>query len=90
MSRRDLLDRAQPQDAEKSPDLAEQEHAGFRPETPPGTSASERPHDANAAKTTGETATDEQRRRLNPKRDPARFRPRDEGGATPSRGGGRR
>jgi len=82
MNRRDLLDRAQPQDVDKAPDLAAQEQAGFRPRAQRGREA--RHPEASASADASEPSSHAERRRLNPKRERATFRPRDEGGATPS------
>jgi hypothetical protein len=93
MSRRDLLDRAQPQDIEKSPDLARQEQAGFRPEAAQETHEADKGSKTAAPPSPGGDASkasktsDAERQRLNPKRERAAFRPRDEGGSTPSPSG---
>lgn len=83
MKRRDLLDRAQPQDVDKSPDLAAQEQVGFRPRTEQQARGA-RAHVTSASTGIGDKASDAERRRLNPERERAGFRPRDEGGATPA------
>jgi len=82
--RRDLLDRAQPQDREKSPDLEHQQQAGVRPRTPESAARAQVDASGTEAGSATERISDVRRQGLNPERDRTPFRPRDEGGPAPT------
>lgn len=78
-SHRDLADRADPRDLDKASSPARQAQQGERPDTPAdaaGAAVSRKP--STGAPRAAPAATD-------PERDQTPFRPRDEGGATPTR-----
>lgn len=78
---RDLADRADPRDLDKPESAAEQAKQGERPASPPGAdhaAVSKQPRTGAARPPGTRPGTD-------PERDRSPFRPRDEGGATPTR-----